>query len=481
MELGTLEKLVKFLDQSLIGVIVLDTDLTIKFVNNNYEVFFLNTFGFKLLKNTSLNDILNPERDPNLQKYIAIWKDVFNGESFYDENNNFYGSVTNHNGVIVGGYSIHSGVYNKTALKKLIRIADTENAVLERANHELRTPLVSIVGSAQLLDLTIPKTKEYDQYREHIKCILRSSEHLRSMIEDFMDFSRIASKKLSLDNSGKIDVEAVISKCVDIMKPQAEQYNIRLIINKPTIRRKYIIHGDPSRFSQILINLISNGIKYNKENGKVVVEYKEIDQGNRVKIDIVDTGVGIAEEDIKNNLFKEYTRFGPKCNQVEGSGLGLALSKKLIDLMHGGIYVKSKINIGTRFSLIFRSNGSNGSSTEMMDETSETECIYIIYCDPRLVCFETLHNIFNTRFDNRVKLLPAISVEIMKKLIEQFQPRFLLVNGETSDFKKENMLNVNQLVIVIGDSDIKKIENPIEMEELLLTVEKELNFRCNHN
>lgn len=448
MDLGTLEKLVKFLDQSMIGVIVLDKDLTIKFVNNNYEVFFLNTFGLKIITNESLHDIM--KKDSSLQKYGEIWNDVIGkGESFYDETNNFYGSVINHHGLIVGGYSIHSGVYSKTALKKSIKIANTENAVLERANHELRTPLVSIVGSAQLLDLTIPKTKDYEQYREHIKCILRSGEHLQSMIEDFMDFSRLAKNKLYLDISGKVNVESTIDKCIDIMKPQAEQYQVQLIVNKPNNVLDsliWYIKGDANRFSQILINLISNGIKYNKLNGKVVVEYKEVFEKNCIKIDIIDTGVGISEEDIQTKLFKEYTRFGPKCNVVEGSGLGLALSKKLINLMNGKIYVKSKIDVGTRFTLVFKLEKSE---TPL---ATESECIYIVYCDPTMIYFKNLHSIISTRFDNKIKLLPALSVDIMKTLIDEWKPQLLLLN-------EVEPLDTNVPSITI--------EKPIEMEKLI--------------
>lgn len=453
MELGTLEKLVKFLDQSLIGIIVLDNDLTIKFVNSNYDVFFLNTFGVKLQKNMTLTSQNCP------QKFIDIWVDVLKGESFYDENHNFYGNVTNHDGVIVGGYSINSGIYDKSALKKLIKIADAKNTVLERANHELRTPLVSIVGSAQLLDLCIPRTKEYDQYREHIKCILESSEHLKSMIEEFMDFSRISSKKLILDNSGFINVPAIIQRCVDIVKPQAEQYNTT--ITSIGMDTKCTIKGDKNRFSQILINLLSNAIKYNKPNGKVVTECKV--NGPHVQIDIVDTGVGMDQDDIKNKLFKEYVRFGPKCDKVEGSGLGLALSKKLIDLMHGKIFVKSKLGVGTRFSVVFKSANNV--------EDIEENCMYIVYLDPDLTYHRIINNMLSARFDRQPRVLVAMSTEIAEKLIKQYNPSLIIVDEKVTDFQSQLP------TIVLGDGReaknsklVRVLNKPFEMEDFLSAV-----------
>jgi nitrogen-specific signal transduction histidine kinase len=479
MDLGTLEKLVKFLDQSLIGIIVLDKDLTIKYINENYEVFFLNTFGFKLQKHTSLKNFPDlKEKNQNFQKFIDIWSDVFNGESFYDENQNFYGNVTNQSNQIVGGYSIHSGIYNKIALKKLIKIVNSENAVLERANHELRTPLVSIVGSAQLLDLTIPKTKDYDKYRDHIKCILQSSEHLRSMIEDFMDFSRIASNQLILDNSCQINVKKIIEKCVDIMNPQAESFDVTINIKHPENNETdYIIKGDPNRFSQILINILSNAIKYNKKNGKVVIEYKLIQSGlNYLKIDIVDTGIGMSDTDIKTKLFKEYSRFGLKTEQVNGSGLGLALSKKLIDLMHGKIYIKSKIDVGSRFSLIFKLEAE-----KEMYPTDDTNNVYIIYLDTiSLTHFTYIKNILNMRYDNRIKILSAISVPVTLKLIEQYKPAFLIVDDSTNDV--DELVKTNVPMILLGtcnsqtDINCKKINKPLVMEDFLSLVNEQLGF-----
>lgn len=480
MDYATLKNLVKFLDQSLIGVIIIDLDTRVKYINRNYEIFFLNTFGYKLEEDTLLKNLAG--QSDELKKYIEIWDSVFKGESFYDSNQNFYGNIIDtHSSKIVGGYSINSGVYNNETLKHIVKIASTENLMLAKANHELRTPLVSIVGSAQLLDLSIPKSDDYKQYRQHIKCILQSSEHLRSMIDDFLDYSKLALGKMVVNTNEKINVHKTIEKCINIMTPHAQKVGITLSKTFDTnVNKCYIIKGDHNRLLQVLINLLSNAIKYNKEKGKVLVECKL--KGNLVEISIVDTGVGIAESDLEK-LFQPYTRFGPKVDQVEGTGLGLNVAKKLIMAMNGKIFVKSKFGVGTRFTLVFPLDTIVTTESDMdNDDDSDNVKVngvkYVIYIDNSgLQYFTYIKNYFDIRYAQNVKLLAAIGTNIAKKICEHYSPSLIIASAETQNLQEING-NGKIPIITIGRSvnlpNAQVIEIPLDMESFLKITDKYL-------
>jgi signal transduction histidine kinase len=462
MDYSTLKNLVKFLDQSLIGVIIVDLELQVKYINQNYEIFFLNTFGYKLEEGVQLKG-LDVGQENILKEYIDIFETVFRGESLYDSNQNFYGNIVDEQNKIVGGYSINSGMYyNQTdKLKQLVKIASTENLMLAKANHELRTPLVSIVGSAQLLDLSIPKSDEYKQYRQHIKCILQSSEHLKSMIDDFMDYSKLTLGKVVVNKIEKINVNKIINKCINIMNPIAQSASIEICkVIDPGIH--YIIKGDSNRLIQVLINLISNAIKYNKNNGKVLIECKLI-KGSNVNISIVDTGIGISEED-QQKLFQAYTRFGSKIDKVEGTGLGLNVAKKLIVAMNGKIYCKSKLDVGTRFTIVFPLDSTCVPLTTDKDfTTSSTKVDYVLYIDDKLDYFVSIKNYFDIRYSQKVKLLVAIGLSAAKKIYEYYKPVLILTVTGPSDQSEFTV-------------PIITITPPIDMDKFLESVDKHLSF-----
>jgi signal transduction histidine kinase len=469
MDYATLKNLVKFLDQSLIGVIIIDLDTRVKYINRNYEIFFLNTFGYKLEEDTLLKNLAGQSNE--LQKYIGIWESVFKGESFYDSNQNFYGNIIDSQSKIAGGYSINSGVYNNETLKHIVKIASTENLMLAKANHELRTPLVSIVGSAQLLDLSIPKSDDYKQYRQHIKCILQSSEHLKSMIDDFMDYSKLALGKVIVNTNEKINVQKTIDKCINIMMPHAQKLGITISKTFDIDTNKfYIIKGDQNRLLQVLINLLSNAIKYNKEKGKVLVECKL--KGRIVEISIVDTGIGIAGSDLEK-LFQPYTRFGLKVDQVEGTGLGLNVAKKLVMAMNGKILVKSKFNVGTRFTIVFPLDSIVSDDREDSDSVNIK---YVVYIDNSgLQYFTYIKNYFDIRYSQNIKLLAAIGIDTAKKICEHYSPSLIIATAETKNLQE---IKCKVPIITIGKSDdlpnAQVVEIPLDMEPFLKITDKYL-------
>jgi PAS domain S-box-containing protein len=216
---------------------------------------------------------------------------------------------------------------------------------LSRMSHELRTPLNSILGFAQLLelgDLT-------EQQTDNIQHILKGGYHLLELINEILDLARIESGRMSL-SSEPVRIGDVIKESVDLVRPLAIQENISLSSEKAILCDRYV-QADRQRFIQVLLNLLSNAIKFNRSGGSVMVSFVE-SLGNKIRVEVVDTGSGISKEGL-NKIFRPFERLEADRTDVSGTGLGLALSKRLMEAMGGTIGVESAVGLGSRFFLEF--------------------------------------------------------------------------------------------------------------------------------
>jgi PAS domain S-box-containing protein len=214
---------------------------------------------------------------------------------------------------------------------------------LSRMSHELRTPLNAVLGFAQLIDQD-PHEPPRPMQRERILQIQRGGVHLLQLINEVLDLSRIESGALSLHVEA-VDVDAVVSECRLLVEPMASQYDVSLQVEAPA-GGWGTIHTDATRLRQVLLNLLSNAIKYNVARGRVQVS--GMASAGVVRMDVVDTGPGLTPEK-QQRLFQAFERLGADRGAVEGTGIGLALSKSLVDLMHGTIGVNSEVGQGSTF------------------------------------------------------------------------------------------------------------------------------------
>ena len=208
-------------------------------------------------------------------------------------------------------------------------------------SHELRTPLNAIMGFGQLLKFSDDPELNKEQ-KENVDGIIHSGRHLLSLIEELLDLSKIESHKL------KVDIEDVsliylLVDCVSLLNPVASEYDID-IINNVDVNNMYMVKADTKRLKQVLINLISNAIKYNHEHGKVTIEVNDIDN-KKVRVSVSDTGDGLTKEQC-DGLFVPFKRYN---NRREGIGLGLYITHNLVKLMQGKIGVESKVGKGSTF------------------------------------------------------------------------------------------------------------------------------------
>jgi signal transduction histidine kinase len=230
------------------------------------------------------------------------------------------------------------------------KLADrTKSEFLANVSHELRTPLNAIIGFSEMMEREVFGPLGADQYKEYIHDIRKSGTCLLEIINDILDLSKIETGELELREEA-IDPDSLIEKCLRVVKPHAKTGGVELSeqfdSGLPAIR------ADERKFKQILINLLSNAVKFTEEGGKVYVS-AEIDESRGLVISVIDTGIGIAADDIPVILMPFGQADSSLARKYEGTGLGLPLTKSLIEMHGGALELESVLGTGTTVTVNF--------------------------------------------------------------------------------------------------------------------------------
>ena len=232
------------------------------------------------------------------------------------------------------------------ALHDAMAVAEKANLAksdfLSSMSHELRTPLSAILGFAQLIESgapvpTVAQQKSVDQ-------ILKAGWYLLDLINEILDLALIESGKLSLSLE-PVSLSEVMLECQAMIEPQARKHGVSAAF--PRIEIRYFVQADRTRVKQVLINLLSNAIKYNKVGGTVVVDCVANTAG-RIRICVKDSGDGLSPDKLAQ-LFQPFNRLGQEASAEQGTGIGLVLCKRLVELMGGVIGVESEVGGGSMF------------------------------------------------------------------------------------------------------------------------------------
>ncbi len=232
-------------------------------------------------------------------------------------------------------------------VRRAIEEAELANAAksefLSRMSHELRTPLHAILGFGELLGRGDLAAQQHEQLEQ----ITKAGRHLLELINEVLDLSRIEEGELHLSLEPVL-VEQVVSEAMGMLAPLAAARSVTL---EPPRAKDLAMHvlADRQRLKQVLLNLLSNAVKYNRDGGSVRVTTTRDDHGI-ARIEVADTGIGIADEDLVR-AFAAFERLGAEATEVEGTGLGLALTRRLVEAMGGSIGVDSEVGRGTTFWL----------------------------------------------------------------------------------------------------------------------------------
>ena len=213
---------------------------------------------------------------------------------------------------------------------------------LSHMSHELRTPLHAILGFAQLIEAGKPAPSEMQ--KRSVDQILQAGWYLLDLINEILDLAVVESGKLSLDLQVMSLVE-VVQECHSMIEPQAAERDICLRF--PALEKPYFVKADSTRVKQILVNLLSNAVKYSERGGTVSVTCAEVAPG-RVRISVNDSGDGLSPEKIAQ-LFQPFNRLGREASGDQGTGIGLIMTKRLVELMAGTIGVESQDGNGSTF------------------------------------------------------------------------------------------------------------------------------------
>ena len=241
---------------------------------------------------------------------------------------------------------------NQKLLEKNIELENAK-AVAEKANlaksdflssmsHELRTPLGAILGFAQLMESSTPAPPPAQ--KRSIAQILKAGWYLLELINEILDLALIESGKLPMSLE-VVSLSEVMQECVLMSEPQAQLHDIKVVFTRSST--KDFLNVDRTRLKQVIINLLSNAIKYNRKGGSVILEHSQ-SSDDMMRFSVRDTGEGLSAEQL-GQLFQPFNRLGQEANNQEGTGIGLVVSKRLVESMGGVIGVQSTVGVGSVF------------------------------------------------------------------------------------------------------------------------------------
>lgn len=304
---------------------------------------------------------------------------------------------------------------------------------LSRMSHELRTPMSAILGFADLLALNNPRPEQ----RRDIDAIIKAADHLLVLINQVLEIALIESGGGSLSME-PIDLAAVVNESVDLIGHRARAENVS--IETQLHRDDAFILADGQRLRQVLVNLLSNAVKYNRASGRVTVT-TEVRDG-RIRLEVRDTGEGISSEAL-DRLFQPFERVGKENTAIEGTGLGLALSKALVEAMHGDIGVRSEPGVGSTFWVEL--TGAEAVSVASSDEDDATTALPrgdvrdILYVEDQLANVELATRILGQERPT-LTLIPMSKGANALAYLADHRPGMILLDLHLGDMNGDDIL-----------------------------------------
>ncbi|MCH8214807.1 MAG: response regulator [Proteobacteria bacterium] len=232
----------------------------------------------------------------------------------------------------------------RTAKQQADAANRAKSEFLSSMSHELRTPMNAILGFAQLLQDN-PKEPLRPPQKEHVQQILKGGRHLLDLINDVLDLAGIEGGVVAL-TIDDVAPQEILAECLDLARTLADRHGVALV-DGATGRELPAVRADATRLRQVVLNLLSNAIKYNRDGGRVTLGCKPT-AGGMLRVSIADTGPGIPPQK-QDQLFQPFRRLGAESTDIEGTGIGLTITKRLIELMDGRIGFETEVGRGSTF------------------------------------------------------------------------------------------------------------------------------------
>lgn len=325
---------------------------------------------------------------------------------------------------------------------------------LSRMSHELRTPMNAILGFAQLMErdgLDVSNQENVDQ-------ILKAGWHLLELINDVLDLSRIEAGRMQL-NIGDVELNQLALECIELVLPLAAKRHIQIEKSVCEDAGSHIVLADRTRLKQILLNLLSNAVKYNVDGGKVTINCTPSVQG-MLRVTVTDTGKGMAPDQLAL-LFAPFTRLDADKSSVEGTGIGLAISKRITELMGGSIGVESEPGKGSTFwfELPISENPVAVSSQGVMFSDSDMEAIgsaaekkaTVLCIEDNPANMKLISQVMSTRLP-QLSFLSAYSGSGGLEIAKIFKPDIILL-----DINLPDMTGIEVLAVLHAHAETRDI------------------------
>jgi PAS domain S-box-containing protein len=363
----------------------------------------------------------------------------YNATTFVDRNNKLVGVFASARDITHRKQFERLMEKNNVELKEATAVADKANQAksefLSSMSHELRTPLNAVLGFAQLMASDTPPPTPAQQMS--IDQILQAGWYLLRLINEILDLALIESGKVTLSQE-PMSFREVLQDCEAMIAPQAQRRGITMTF--PKFDQDFYVYADRIRVKQVMINLLSNAIKYNRDGGTVKVDCdistSSTRAGNRIRVSVTDSGAGLNARQLAQ-LFQPFNRLGQEGGTEEGTGIGLVVTKQLIELMGGEIGVGSNIGVGSVFWIELAGAGEPELINDMPIENELTA--YLAIQEPSLIAPRTLlyvednpanmvliEQLVARRKD--LKLITAVDGHLGIQMARAYQPDVILMD-----------------------------------------------------
>ncbi|PYO03446.1 MAG: hypothetical protein DMD91_01200 [Candidatus Rokuibacteriota bacterium] len=365
----------------------------------------------------------------------------------------------------------------------------TKSEFLSRMSHELRTPLNAILGFGQVLEMDSLDAEQ----RDSVAHVLAAGRHLLGLIDEVLDIARIEAGRLTLSLE-PVDMRTVLDEVRSLIRPLAAGRRLEVRAENPPADALYVL-ADRQRLKQVLLNLLSNAVKYNREAGSIRV-WCDTAPENRLRLNVRDTGPGIPPDKL-GQLFTPFERLGAEATAISGTGLGLALSKGLVDAMGGAIGVESTPGQGSLFWVELRRAETPEADREALEEVEASGLRAVrgtvLYVEDNLSNLQLIERLLARR--PGIKLLSAMQGRIGLDLAREHRPGLILLDLHLPDVHGSEVLRrLRQdagtrdipVVIISADASPREVERlraagardyltkPIDVRRFLVIVDEML-------
>jgi PAS domain S-box-containing protein len=423
----------------------------------------------------------------------------YNATTFYDRDRKLQGVFAAARDVTERKRFLQTLQENNIELERAKAAAEKANLAksdfLSSMSHELRSPLNAILGFAQLMISDTPPPTPAQA--ASIDPILRAGWYLLDLINEILDLAQIESGKLALSLE-PTSVGDVMEECQAMIEPQGQKRGIGMSF--PHFDSPCFVDADRTRLKQVIINLLSNAIKYNRVNGTVAVGCAPA--AGRIRISIRDTGAGLPPEMLRQ-LFQSFNRLGRETTAEEGTGIGLVMSKRLVELMGGAIGVESTVGLGSVFWFDLNAAEAPGleehpagpAATDLIEIAHDAQLRTLLYVEDNPANLELVARLIARRPD--IKLLSARDGKTGIRLAREKHPDVILmdinlpgISGiEALKILREDAATAHIPVVALSANamprDIEKglhagffryLTKPIKVNEFMETLEEALEF-----